>query len=78
VLENGTQNGIQVEARSERTRQLVEDKQVFQRDTVFLFFFHMMNLWSILSHRAGKAIRHSGHWARGIAALPESFAQPPI
>jgi hypothetical protein len=40
VLHDGAQNRIQVEARGQRTRHLVEDKKVFERDAVFRLFGH--------------------------------------
>ncbi len=40
VLEDGAQNGVQVEARGERASQLVEDEQIGERDTIFRLVLH--------------------------------------
>jgi hypothetical protein len=40
VFKNGAQNGIQIEARGERARQLVENKQICERDAVFRLVRH--------------------------------------
>ena len=45
VLEDGAQNGVEVEARSERARQLVKDKQIGERDAPFRLVWHMWALW---------------------------------
>jgi len=59
VLEDGAQNGIQVEARGKRARQLVEDKQICERDTPFRLIIHWRTkrggLSNILSHQASIA-----------------------
>ena len=40
VFENGAQDGIQIEARGERARQLMEDKQIVERDAIFRLVRH--------------------------------------
>ncbi len=45
VFEDGAQNGVQVEARGERARQLVEDKQICERDAAFRLVRHRGPMW---------------------------------
>ena len=52
VLEDGAQNGVEIEARGERPRQLVEDQQVGEGHAIFSVVSHLQCpiLSSILSH----------------------------
>ena len=44
LVEDRAQNRVQVEARSERPRQLVKDQQIVERNAIFSQLGH---LWSI-------------------------------
>jgi hypothetical protein len=74
MFKNGAQNCIEIEARGERTRQLVKNKQVCERDAVFRLVRHFSwpecggRLRCILSHPA-LARKHAGQ-------IPGAFALP--